>query len=125
MTTKRPGMGKNCLLTLVPSGEALPDRRWAAKFNAAATELVKDYTNRQTLPFSVTDAAANAELIAHQRYGYNLRATMVAPKESMGYAGAGSVWYQANVATKQYPAPGVYDEVDGPRLAVAFLAPAV
>ena len=123
--TERPGMGKNCLLTLVSDEEALPDDALATRFNAAAEEIVLVNTNLQILPFSVTDAATNAATDASE-HAYNLRPTMVAPRESMGSAGEGSVWYQANVATRQFPvqesSPG--QTVLGPPLAVAFLAPA-
>ena len=118
VVTKR----KNCLLAMVPEDEDLPDAEWEDAFNIVALQLVEDYTNLQQLPFSVTHAAANAALVA-QDNGYHLRGTMVAPHESMGYAGAGSVWYQSNVATRQIGDGGA--EVEGPRLAVAFLPPAV
>ena len=111
-------MGKNCLLTLVPNEEALPDAEWAAGFNAVAEELVDEYTYDRSLPFSVTDAAANAAAGASD-HGYHVRATMVAPHDSMGFAGAASVWYQATVVTRQSSST-----LPGPVLAVAFLPPA-
>ena len=116
---------KNCLLTMVPSDEASPSVKWEEDFNTAAEQLVKASTNFQHLPFSVSAAALDAAYHAHYTHGYIVRATMVAPHDSMGYAGAASVWYQSNVATQQIDDGDGGALVVGPRLAVAFLRPAV